>query len=53
MRNTSVFKQVVHEGKFKHFDQSIGRVKKFEFAPVNYEIELIWLEMKFMTNLSL
>ena len=47
------FKRVVYEGKFKLFDPSVEKVKKFEFARVNHEFEPMWLEMNFMTDLSL
>ena len=44
---------MVYEGKFKLFDPSVARVKKFEFAQVNHEFEPMWSEIKFMTDLSL
>ena len=44
---------MVYEGKFKLFEPSVARVKKFEFAQVNHEFEPMRSDIKFMTNLSL
>ena len=45
----NLVKRVVYEGKFKLFDLSVARVKKFEFARVNHEFDQIRSEIQFPT----